>query len=297
LDAQICLLSWVSFGLEPASDGSRRLHLSSVVTLSRLGSSSTTTPSTSTVTSGTVCRPQQRPARCHPATHGPGGRLRAGPGRRILTRVGCALSRQWRFPAVLRHVAGRLCGSDLGGRVAWAAATVVRAGARCALLAGGVSWNCRPGGGALRPARRRSHGAASWRPGRVGRCDCRPGRGTSRPDAGGVFCDCRPGRGTLRPVRWRSHCAASGRLGRVGRCDCRPGWGCRTLFAGAVISPSVGRRAARYTRLPAGRGARRTLIAGGVFSPSDGQLAARSAQLLAGRGARRTLIAGGVFTL
>jgi hypothetical protein len=29
LDAQICPLSWVSFGLEPASDGSRRLHLSS----------------------------------------------------------------------------------------------------------------------------------------------------------------------------------------------------------------------------------------------------------------------------
>ena len=101
----------------------------------------------------------------------------------------------------------------------------------------------------------------------------------------------------LRPVRRRSHGAASWRPGRVGRCDCRPGGGRRTLFAGAVISPSVGRRATRYTRLPAGRGARRTLIAGGVFSPSVGRLAARSAQLLAGRGARRTLFAGGVFAL
>ncbi len=49
LDAQICSLSWVSFGLEPASDGSgRRTHL-----LRRDGPRTTTTPSTSTVTSGT----------------------------------------------------------------------------------------------------------------------------------------------------------------------------------------------------------------------------------------------------
>ena len=119
LDAQICSLSWVSFGLEPASDGSRRLHLPSTATLSRLGSSSTTTPSTSTVTSGTVCRPQPRPARCRPAAHGPGGRVRVGPGRRALACVGCALSRRWRLPAVLLHAAERLRGSDPGrsGRV------------------------------------------------------------------------------------------------------------------------------------------------------------------------------------
>ncbi len=53
LDARICSLSRVSFGLEPASDGSgRRTHL-----LRRDGPRSTTTPSTSTVTSGTERRP------------------------------------------------------------------------------------------------------------------------------------------------------------------------------------------------------------------------------------------------
>jgi hypothetical protein len=54
LDARICSLSRVSFGLEPASDGSGRyapLH-------QRDGPRSTTTPSTTTVTSGTECRPQ-----------------------------------------------------------------------------------------------------------------------------------------------------------------------------------------------------------------------------------------------
>ena len=199
MDAQICLLSWVSFGLEPASDGSRRLHLSSVATSSRLGSSSTTTPSTSTVTSGTVGRPHQRPARCRTPRAGPEGAYvpaRAGGyspawGARSTASGGSQLfTGTW---------PGGSAEASLGSRAAWAAASVVRAGARCAPLAGGISWNCRPGRGTLRPVRRRSHGDASRRPGRVGRCDCRPGGGR------------------------------------------------RTLFAGAVISPSVGRRAARYT--------------------------------------------------
>ena len=138
LDAQVCPPSWVSFGLEPASDGSRRSHLSSAATLSRLGSGSTTTPSTSTVTSGTVGRPHQRPARCHPPRAGPegacvparaggyppawGARSPASGGSRLFTGT---------WP-------GGSAEASLGGRAAWAAASAVRAGARCALLAGGV---------------------------------------------------------------------------------------------------------------------------------------------------------------
>jgi hypothetical protein len=138
LDAQVCPPSWVSFGLEPASDGSRRSHLSSAATLSRLGSGSTTTPSTSTVTSGTVGRPHQRPARCHLPRAGPEGAC-------VPARAG-GYSPAWgaRSPASggSRLFTGTWPGgsaeASLGGRAAWAAASAVRAGARCALLAGGV---------------------------------------------------------------------------------------------------------------------------------------------------------------
>jgi hypothetical protein len=151
LDAQICSLSWVSFGLEPATDGSGRFtHL-----LHRDGSGSTTTPSTSTVTSGTDCRPLQRSARCHLAAYKHGGRIRAGSGRRPLTRVGCGLSRQWQLSAVRRRVAGRLRRTYSGrsvGRTTTAA--VIRAGARGAPFAGGVitrSDTRRPGPAATHP--------------------------------------------------------------------------------------------------------------------------------------------------
>ena len=108
--------------------------------LYRDGSRSTTTPSTSTVTSGTECRPQSRSARCHPAAHKHGVRIHAGQGRRILTRVGCTLFRQWRFSADRRHAAGRLRRNHSGrpaGRTT--SATAVRAGAGCAPFAGGVT--------------------------------------------------------------------------------------------------------------------------------------------------------------
>ena len=53
LDARICSQSRVSFGLEPVSDGSGRYTLH----LRRGGPSSTTTPASSIVTSGTERRP------------------------------------------------------------------------------------------------------------------------------------------------------------------------------------------------------------------------------------------------
>ena len=92
-DAQICLLSWVSFGLEPASDGSgRRTHL-----LRHDDSRTTTTPSTSTVTSGTECRPHQRPARCRRVRICAAGRPSPAWADAPTPTLGSTLARQWRF--------------------------------------------------------------------------------------------------------------------------------------------------------------------------------------------------------
>ena len=92
-DAQICLLGWVSFGLEPASDGSgRRTHL-----LRRDDSRTTTTPSTSTVTSGTECRPHQRPARCRRVRICAAGRPSPAWADAPTPTLGSTLARQWRF--------------------------------------------------------------------------------------------------------------------------------------------------------------------------------------------------------
>ena len=191
LDAQICSLSWVSFGLEPATDGSGRFtHL-----LHRDGSRSTTTPSTSTVTTGTECRPLKRSARCHLAAHERGGRARAGPGRRPLTRVGCGLPRQWRLSAVRQRVAGRLRRTYSGRPVGCTTtATAVRAGARCALFAGGV---------------------ISHLPAAEPRDDFRPGGGRCTLFAGVV----------ISPFDGCGPCGVR---------DCLPGGGRRTLFAGGV---------------------------------------------------------------
>ncbi len=73
-DAQIFSLSWVSFGLEPATDGSgRRTH-----PLRRVGSRTTTTPST--VTSSTVAgRTRGRPGAAWSAPLRPVGTGRAQP--------------------------------------------------------------------------------------------------------------------------------------------------------------------------------------------------------------------------
>jgi hypothetical protein len=82
LDARICSLSRVSFGLESASDGSGcRTHLR------RDGSSPTTTPSTSTITSGTERRPHQRPALCRQDARVRGRSVPAGPSRRAHVRA------------------------------------------------------------------------------------------------------------------------------------------------------------------------------------------------------------------
>jgi hypothetical protein len=153
LDARICSLSLVSFGLEPAPDGSGRCaHL-----LRRDGSFSTTTPSTSTVTSCTECRPHQRPARCRRDSRVQGRSIIACPGRRAHVCVkDCSCSPVAVHLAVRRPAAGRCYRATLraGARCAliagvvtaacWplgrtAAATVVRAGARCAPIAGVVA--------------------------------------------------------------------------------------------------------------------------------------------------------------
>ena len=93
LDAQICLLGWVSFGLEPAPDGSgRRTHLHR-----RDDSRTTTTPSTSTVTSGTECRPHQRPARCRRVRICAAGRPSPARADALTPPLETTLARQWRF--------------------------------------------------------------------------------------------------------------------------------------------------------------------------------------------------------
>ena len=95
LDAQVCSLSWVSFGLEPASDGSgRHTHL-----LRRDGSRTTTTPSAPTVTSGTEAgRTCGRPGAAWPA---PCGRPTPdGPGRSAPTHA-----RASTYPPVADHPA------------------------------------------------------------------------------------------------------------------------------------------------------------------------------------------------
>jgi hypothetical protein len=138
LDARICSLSQVSFGLEPASDGSGRCaHL-----LQRVGSSSTTAPSTSTVTSGTERRPYLRPARCRRDSRVRGRSVPAGPGRQVHARVmDCSRSPVAVPLTVRRPNAGRRYRASL------------RAGERCAPIAGGVT-SLLSAGGPRRPSGR-----------------------------------------------------------------------------------------------------------------------------------------------
>jgi hypothetical protein len=152
--------------------------------------------------------------------------------------------------------AGGVTVPPAGGRAAWTVATVIRAGARRALSAGGVFWDCRPGRGTLRPVHRRSHGAASWRPGRVGCCDCRPDRGTRCAlFAGEVFRVCRPGGGTLRPVRRRSHCAA------------RAAWAVATVVRAGADAPCSPERSSHRLTAVRPRGSRDCQPGGGSGAP------------------------------
>ena len=121
--AQICSLSWVSIGLEPASDGSgRHAHL-----LRRDGTRTTTTPSTPTVTSGTEAgRTCGRPGAVWPAPLRPAGTRRPGP---ICTRSRLSTHALASGGPLCdrRHAAGRVLTSSLYGQ---RAAAVFRAGSR-----------------------------------------------------------------------------------------------------------------------------------------------------------------------
>ena len=145
LDAQICLLGWVSFGLEPATDGSGRFaHL-----LHRDGSR----------TQGLRLRRRRRLSPPAPSA----GRRSGRPGAtspRTGAEVGYAPAR-----------AG-------GHSPVWGAGPPASGGSR--LLAGARPGgsagpfrapsglhdyrDCRPGGGSLRPVRRRSHHTVCRRP-------------------------------------------------------------------------------------------------------------------------------------
>jgi hypothetical protein len=162
-----------------------------------------------------VCRPQPRPARCRPAAHGPGGRVRVGPGRRALACVGCALSRRWRLPAVLLHAAERLRGSDPGrsGRVG-----------PLRLLTGlGHAAPCPPGS-LMELSSGRGH-AAPRSPEESRRRQLAAGpRGPLRLSSGqGHVAPCPPEESSVTVVRAGARCA---------------------LFAGGVIVPLAGGRAA-----------------------------------------------------
>jgi hypothetical protein len=124
--------------------------------------------------------------------------------------------------------------------------TIVRAGARCAPFAGGVTTPF-AGGRAARPLRLSS------------------GRGPTHLFAG-VVTSPFDGRGPRGPR------------------DCRPGGGRCTLFAGGVSRPSVGQLAARHTRLVAGRGPLHP-IAGAVYAQHGGQRAAADSESGARAGA------------
>ena len=180
LDAQICLLSWVSFGLEPASDGSgRRTHL-----LRRDGSRTTTTPSTPTVTSGTEAgRTSGRPGAARSAPVRPAGTRRLGPvcirSRLSMPALasGGLLRDRW-------HAAGRVLSLSHHGQRAVA---VFRAGSRDPDRRSGrltvdhrlAAWFLRLSSGRRRVSldRRRPsthRQSASWPRGPRG---CHPGRG------------------------------------------------------------------------------------------------------------------------
>ncbi len=121
-------------------------------------------------------------------------------GRTTTATAGCRLSRQWRFSAVRRHAAGRLRRTYSGRRPS-----------------GPHDYrDCRPGGGSMRPVRRRSRPAVCRRPGRAAvttvvragaRCALFAG-GVTLPSAGGRavrLLRLPSGRGPAHPVRRSSH--------------------------------------------------------------------------------------------
>jgi hypothetical protein len=160
--------------------------------------------------------------------------MRAGPGRRTPTRVGCALFRQRRFSVDRRHAAGRRRRTHSGRGVP--------------LTAGGSPFH--------RSSCQRAGRAQRLPTGAGARCSL-IARGDT-PSTGGqraaLLTRLSSGRGHVAPCSPEVSFCRLPAAGPRGCFDCRPGGGRCTPIAGVVISPSDGRWAARFTRLPTGRG-------------------------------------------